>query len=106
LGTFIFSANLSFNVLENPQFQNFVKILNPAYKLPSHDKIGSTVLDKVYDDVRITMEKHLNGTNGIILQDGWSTNQNDSVIAHCIRSGENTHFLSTCQPSVEKGGAD
>jgi hypothetical protein len=52
------------------------------------------------------METQLRGKTGVLLQDGWSSNQNDAVIAHCIRSGENTHLLSTNTPSTEKAGAD
>jgi hypothetical protein len=36
LGKFIFSSHLSFNLLENTRFQDFVTVLNPAYTLPSH----------------------------------------------------------------------
>ena len=106
LGRFIFSANISFNVLENKQFQDFIKLINPAYQVPSHDKMGTTVLDEVFKEVRQKMEEQLRGTTGVILQDGWSSNQNESVIAHCLKSGQNTHFLSTSTPSTTKAGAD
>lgn len=106
LGRFLFSANISFNVVENQQFQDFIKPLNPAYTVPSHDKIGSTILDEVYKEVRGTMEKQLRGTTGVLTQDGWSSIGNDAVIAHCVKSGENTHLLSTAKPSTEKAGAE
>jgi hypothetical protein len=92
--------------LENPEFQEFVQALNPAYKVPSHDKIGSSVLNEVYADVRQKMMSYLKGTKGVLLQDGWSTNQNDAVVAHCIQSGDNIFVLNTCLPGTEKSDAD
>lgn len=59
LGKFLFSGNISFNILENKEFKNFVNLLNPAYTVPSHDRIGSTVLDAVYKEVWEIMEKEL-----------------------------------------------
>lgn len=42
----------------------------------------------------------------MLLQDGWSSNQNEAVIAHCLKSGGNIHLLSTSSPSNEKAGAE
>lgn len=106
LGRLMFSANLPFYILENKQLRDFVKILNPAYVIPSHDKIGSSVLNQVYTEVRGKMDKDLQNTKGVLLQDGWSTKQNQSVIAHCIKSGSNTYLLSTSQPMMEKSSAE
>jgi hypothetical protein len=106
LGKCLFSSNTPFHILENPEFKEFIHLLNPAYVMPSHDKIGSTILNEVYNDVQKKMKEELGGTFGVLLQDGWSTNQNDAVIAHCIKSGDNIHFLCASTPGAEKSDAE
>lgn len=97
---------MSFSLVENPQFREFVRLLNPAYKVPSRETIRGPVLNDIFKEVHGAMQNELNGSVGVLLQDGWSTHQNDSVIAHCIKSGGNTHLLSTSQPSLESANVD
>lgn len=35
LAKFIFGCNISFNVVESNLFKDFIKLLNPDYKVPS-----------------------------------------------------------------------
>lgn len=94
LGRFIFSANLSFNTVENPEFKKFVNMLEPSFVIPSHEVLGSTILDKVYQEICTERAEMLKDKKCMLVQDGWSTNQNDPVIAHCLSNPESTHFLS------------
>lgn len=94
LGRFLFSLQMSFHSVTNSYFQEFVSALNPAYKLPSEETVGTTILDKVYKEVEAEKSNTLKGSIAVLQQDGWSTNQNDAVIAHCLAVGSKNHFLS------------
>jgi len=94
LGRFMFSSNIPFNVLTNPYFQEFVKGLNPAYILPSRKQMSEPILNSIYEEVSNEMTSQLNGQKAVILQDGWSSSQNDPVISHCLQSNSVVHFLS------------
>lgn len=106
LGRFIFSANLPFSVVQNPEFIEFVRGLNPAYRVPSDDAVGSTILEKVYSEVQSSTTKQLKDKQVCILQDGWSTNQNDSIIAHCLTTGTQSIFLNCDSAGTNKKSAD
>lgn len=93
LGKFICATNSSFNILENKEFQQFISQLNPAYKLPSHEVMGSTILDKVHTEVKDLTKNELNGRKVCIMQDGWKTNQSDPIISHCVSTGCKSYFL-------------
>jgi hypothetical protein len=84
LGRFIFSTDLSFNVVESEDFKKFVDLLNPAYKALGRMTIGSSILDRIDKETTLEMETQLKGKNVFMIQDGWSTNQNQPVIAHCV----------------------
>ena len=42
---FFVHANLSFNVVENPYFLQFVHTLQPMYKTPSRSVLSTSILD-------------------------------------------------------------
>jgi uncharacterized protein DUF659 len=80
--------------VENPEFHDFIHHLNSAYSLPSHEVIGASILEKVYGEVIYENQKQLTGKLCVIQQDGWSTNQNQLVIAHTLSSMQGSFFLS------------
>lgn len=105
LGRFLFSADISFNIVENEFFQKFLSALNPAYTLPSNVTLGTTILDKVYQEVEDEKSVKLKNATVVLQQDGWSTNHNDPVIAHCISAGGQTHFLSAINTGTNEKNA-
>jgi len=105
-GQFIFSSNLAFNVLENVEFQEFCRHLNPAYKLPSPDVISTRVLKSVFAGESDSMKIRLRGAKVCIQQDGWSTIQNEPIIAHCISNGKESHYLDSINPEMQHKTAD
>lgn len=106
MGRFIFSANLPFHVAENPEFKSFINFLNASFKIPSHDTIGGTIVDKVYKEISEERKDILKEKKVVLLQDGWSTNQKDPVIGHCIFTPEATHFFSAENVGGETKGAE
>lgn len=49
LTEWLLSSNLSFNIVNNTFFLNFIKILRLAYILPSTEVLNSIWLNRVYD---------------------------------------------------------
>jgi uncharacterized protein DUF659 len=95
LGKFIFSANLSFSTVENPYFKELIKKLQPAYSVPSHDIVGNSILQKVYDETQETMTHVFKDQKVTIMQDGWSTKQSEPVICHSLFLNGKSYFLSS-----------
>jgi hypothetical protein len=102
LGRFIFSTDLSFNVVESEEFKKFVSLLNPAYKVPGRITIGSTILDEIDNETTLEMTIQLKGKNVCMIQDGWSTNQNQPVIAHCVSTIGKSYFIQAEGTGSEK----
>jgi len=102
LGRFLFSTDLSFNIVESEEFKKFVQVLNPAYKPPGRMTIGSTILDEVSEETGTEMGAHLKGANVSMIQDGWSTNQQQPVIAHCVTTIGKQYFIEAEGTGSEK----
>jgi len=84
LGKFIFSGNISFRAVDNQYFKEVVRLLNPAYRIQTRQTLGNEILNTVYTEVNNKMKNDLKERKGVLLQDGWSTSQNEPVISHCI----------------------
>lgn len=65
LTEWLLSSNLSFNIVNNTFFKNFIKILRPAYILPSTEVLNSIWLNRVYDKWILT--KSFDKNTGILL---------------------------------------
>jgi len=94
MGKFMFSGNIPFRIANNHYFKEFVRLLNPAYRVPSRLTLGNEILESVYNEVHSKMKNELKGRKGCLLQDGWSTSQNEPVISHCIHIDDTVHFLT------------
>jgi hypothetical protein len=101
VGRFFYANNLPFNVVESEEFKKLLASLNPAYTPPGRTALGGTLLDKVHIEVQEQMISELEGKNTAIMQDGWSTIQNQPVIAHRISTRDKTYYLA-----AEEVGAD
>jgi hypothetical protein len=91
---FIFSKNIPFDTVQNEKFQEFCKILRPSYKLPDRFQIGGKLLDNAYNKKLSEVRQSIMGKKVTIMQDGWSTVQNDPVIVHAISDGKRTVFVN------------
>lgn len=106
LGKFLFSSDCSFRLVSNPFFQEFVQHLNPSYQLPDRETLGNTILDDVFSEVTTEMMTSLRGTEFVLLQDGYSTVQNEPLIAHCLSNSKTTIFFNVVQPKTEHKTAE
>lgn len=90
---FVYGCNLPFSVVEHPQFKAMVQSLRPGYKPPSRKSLSHAWLDKTHTRLQSTMKEKLNGKTVTMQQDGWSTIQNDPVIATSVTCDGNGFFI-------------
>ena len=104
---FIFSANLSFDTVNNPEFKKLIKMLRPSYVPPTSRIIGSSLFDNVHTKMKVAAKSQLSGKVVTIMQDGWSGVQMTPVISHCLSvDGKQTFHLNAVSASIEKKTAD
>ena len=78
---FVFECNLPFKVTESEVFKNYSKALNPAYNPPGKRRIGTTLLDKVYNDRFKKLGTFINNANNLsLVTDGWSNIRSDHIV--------------------------
>jgi len=106
MARFIFSCNLPFRTVENPFFQQLLKQANPATTFPSRKQLGEKFLDEIFEETVGIVRNKVRGSNVTIMQDGWSTGQNEAVICHCIHSHYQNHFLNVVTPGINQKTAD
>jgi len=96
LAKFFYSANISFNTVENKQFTSFCTALRPGYTPPNRKKLGGELLDLVHDEICENIKQEIIESSNTVtlIQDGWSSIQNDPIIAHSIFNGIKPYILS------------
>ena len=71
LAKFFIACNISFQIVENPFFINFVKELNSAHELPTREYLSNKLLErelaKVNLNVAAIIEKGQNFTLGLLI---------------------------------------
>jgi hypothetical protein len=95
LSKFFFTSGVSFNVLENPHFQDFVNTLSPGYNLPSRYRVSGPLLDEEVKEIGAWKSKVLE--KGLILVtglgDGWSNrNRVGCLNIEAVTPSGNVHF--------------
>lgn len=82
LAKFFFGCNISFSVVESNLFEEFIKLLNPEYKIPSRKKLSNQLLDKVHNEIIYkTVKEH--ETVGVLLIDGWKNSAANTKLIIC-----------------------
>jgi hypothetical protein len=93
IGRMIFTNNLPFTLADSGAFKDLIKALHPGYKAPSSKLISEGILNDVYDNVKKKTAENLQNKTIAIAQDGWTTNQNVSIIAHTMIADGKSYFL-------------
>lgn len=101
-----YACNTPFRVVENHEFRDALKALRPAYAPPSRRLIANELLDEVYDEVKSNLTKSLKGKEVVVVQDGWSLNQNQPVIAHSLQCGTRTYFFDATYTGTNTKSAE
>lgn len=79
-----------FSLVEDPEFQKFVALLNPSYNLPSRKTLINRLLPAVYNEVLETVKVQVGQAKSICLTcDGWTSNTNVNVSYYALTA----HFF-------------
>lgn len=107
VGRFFFSQNIPFNAADSVQFKKLCELLRPGYVPPHRKKIGGELLDTIYKEVKDETIQNVESVETVCLtQDGWSSVQNDPVIASAFSDGKQTYLLDLVESGTEKKTAE
>jgi hypothetical protein len=70
-----------------------VSALRPGYTPPTGKSLGTKQLDSVHNNLQSRMKYILKDKIATMQQDGWSTQQNDPVIASSVVSSGKGYFV-------------
>lgn len=93
LAEFIFGCNIPFSIVESQYFIKFVKSLNPSFKPPIRKTLSTTLLDKIHNKLEKECAEKLQGTESILLMDGWKNSANNSKLVVSAIHNVNEDFL-------------
>ncbi|CAG4973134.1 unnamed protein product [Parnassius apollo] len=89
----------AFRLVEEKEFQKFVDMLNPSYKLPTRKTLSESLLSKLYNRTIESMKKEIGGESATavcITTDGWRSVTNDDYIGITVHFIDpETHILRT-----------
>jgi len=79
-----------FSIVEDKEFRQFIKMLNPGYDLPSRKTLSTSLLPILYNETfdKVKSDILANANFVSITTDGWTSLQNESFIA------VTTHFIN------------
>lgn len=99
------------NMVDQPDFKEFVSLLNPRYILPSAKKVGLELIPECYRDCEKRTTKSLRNAEGVVLYiDQWKTKLHNymCVTAHFVNADckfeslfLSCHIISANEQSVE-----
>ena len=93
IAEFLYGCSLPFSIVEHLFFKSLVSSLRPGYQPPSRQAVSNKLLDKCHDKYQAVMKQLLNNKTVTMQQDGWSSVQNDPVIATSVVSDGKSHFV-------------
>ncbi|ODM92305.1 hypothetical protein Ocin01_14379 [Orchesella cincta] len=96
----------SFRQVENPFFKDLIKDKVPGYTAPSAKRLRTTILNQVYQECMLEIRDSLKDRKVVIIQDGWSTNQNAPVVSHCLHTGTKAVFFDAVATECNKKDAN
>jgi hypothetical protein len=80
-----YSAGISFNIIDNPDFCIFLKKACSAFKIPSRHKLSTTILDAEYNSLKKDVDDVLEKKEYLcITSDGWSNIKKTSIINYMV----------------------
>lgn len=106
VGEFFYACNIPFSVAEHPAFKCLLETLRPGYKGPNRKNLGGDILNVIYEKCLTKNKKFLDGKSATLVQDGWSSNHNDPVIASCISVEGNIVYMSSVYTGDNKKTSD
>ncbi len=102
IAEFQYGCSLPFSIVEHPLFKSLVSNLHPGYQPPSRQAVSNKLLDKCHDKYQPVMKQLLNNKKVIMQQDGWSSAQNDPVIATSVVSNRKGYLVDAKDTGIGK----
>lgn len=109
------------SMLEHPLWKTALNKLKPSFKIPSRQRIATSLLDQEYEDVQMDVEQQIENSETLTLQfDGWSNCRNEGItnllcgtptpyIVESIEAEENSqnhlYYVDCASKVIEKFGA-
>lgn len=84
IARFIYGTNSPFIAVQHPEFCKLINMLRPGYTPPTRQYIAGTLLNNVYNDLKIDLKNKLNGKIVCLALDGWSNVHHDSIVCVCV----------------------
>ena len=76
----LYSAGVSFNVVENEDFILFLKKACPSFKIPSRHTLSDNLLDREFNHLQLIVNSALSESpTYCLISDGWSNVQKTSI---------------------------
>ncbi|CAK9299166.1 unnamed protein product [Gordionus sp. m RMFG-2023] len=89
----IYATNSSIKCVEHPEFIKTIHMLRPGYEPPSRKNIAEELLNKIYDEEKVSYFNNLTGKTGCLAINGWSTAHQEPIIYATITSDEGDVYL-------------
>ena len=93
IAEFLYGCSLPFSIIEYPLFKFLVSSLHPGYQPPFRQAVSNKLLDKCHDKYQAVMKQLLSNKTVTMQKDGWSSVQNDPVIATSVVSDGKGYFV-------------
>lgn len=107
IARFFYGHNLPFNAANGQEFIKMIKMLRPGYTPPCRKRLADDLLDSVYSEVSGEIVSAMKDVNSVVLtQDGWSSVQNDPIIAHSFSDGKESYLLELVESGKSKKTAE
>lgn len=104
---FISTGSLSFSLVDNPEFRQFVATLDPNFVVPSRKTLSTTLLDEEYCNVIDFINSRVRNQEIVVTFDHWSSkNNNHSLMgstAHTISSEWERELIVLSLEEVDGG---
>lgn len=89
----LFAINASFRSIEHPEIKKLCEMMRPGYKPPNRVLVGSSLLDKVYNDELEHAVEDLQGQVVCLCLDGWENINRCSIICAAVHNLKGKVFL-------------
>lgn len=97
IAKFFYATNTAFNAASNKTFSDMIEALRPGYTPPNRQALGTTLLDDVHKELAETFNENLKKQvfdyDFVLMQDGWSSTNNDPILANSVYTGKNKNHI-------------
>jgi hypothetical protein len=96
MSLYFYETGSSFSKIENERLLQALRVLRPDVTLPSRKKLGNENLEEVYVDLTSKLnEKLTSNYEGVLVTDGWTNVNSDSIVNYIVASPQGTFFLES-----------